>query len=162
LKYYIKQKVFTLKDKFTVKDETGSDIFYVEGEFFSIGKKLHLYTMDGTEQAYIHQKVMSILKRYIVECSGGSAEIVKEFTLLTPKYSVKGPGWTVDGSLTKHDYNICYGRSAVASVKKAWFTWGDSYEIEIADGVDEVLAIAVVLAIDCATSDDGASTSSTS
>jgi len=56
LKYYIKQKVFTLKDKFTVKDETGSDIFYVEGEFFSIGKKLHLYTMDGTEQAYIHRR----------------------------------------------------------------------------------------------------------
>ena len=93
MKYYIKQKVFTLKDKFTIKDESGNDVFYVEGEFFSIGKKLHLYSMDGTEQAYIHQKVLSLLRRYFVERSDGArAEIVKEFTFFTPKYSVNGPG----------------------------------------------------------------------
>ena len=29
-----------------------------------------------------------------------------------------------------------------------WFAWGDTYEIDIADGVDEVMALSVVLIID--------------
>lgn len=35
---YIKQKVFSCADRFTVKDETGVDRYYVEGEFLSLGK----------------------------------------------------------------------------------------------------------------------------
>ena len=37
MKLYIKQKVFSWVDRFTVFDETGADKFYVEGEFFSWG-----------------------------------------------------------------------------------------------------------------------------
>ena len=42
MKLYIKQKVFSWVDRFTVFDETGADKYYVEGEFFSWGKKLHV------------------------------------------------------------------------------------------------------------------------
>lgn len=42
MKLYIKQKVFSCGDKFTVKDEAGHDRYYVEGEIFTCGKKLHL------------------------------------------------------------------------------------------------------------------------
>ena len=34
-------------------------------------------------------------------------------------------------------------------IDKEWFTWGDSYVLEIADPADEILALAVVLTIDC-------------
>lgn len=33
MKLYIKQKVFSLTSKFTVKDEAGNDRYFVEGEF---------------------------------------------------------------------------------------------------------------------------------
>lgn len=39
MKLYIKQKVFTIKDKFTVKDEAGNDKYFVEGKLLSLGKK---------------------------------------------------------------------------------------------------------------------------
>ena len=42
MKLYIKQKVFSWGDKFTVKDATGRDRYYVEGEIFTFGKKLHV------------------------------------------------------------------------------------------------------------------------
>ena len=35
MKLYIKQKVFSWGDKFTVKDEAGRDRYYVEGEIFT-------------------------------------------------------------------------------------------------------------------------------
>ncbi len=55
----------------------------------------------------------------------------------------------VDDELWSHDYTITSNSGIVASISKAWFTWGDSYELDIADGADEISAVALVLAIDC-------------
>ena len=57
MKLYIKQKVFSWVDRFTVFDETGADKYHVEGEFFSWGKKLHVTDLTGREIAFIQQKV---------------------------------------------------------------------------------------------------------
>jgi len=35
---YIKQKVFSLSGKFTVKDQQEKDIYYVEGSFMQVPK----------------------------------------------------------------------------------------------------------------------------
>ena len=61
MKLYIKEKVFTWGDKFTVKDERGNDRYIVEGEVFTWGKKLHVYDMDGNEAAFIKQEVWRFL-----------------------------------------------------------------------------------------------------
>ena len=34
-------------------------------------------------------------------------------------------------------------------IKQKVFSWGDSYELDIADPEDEIVALAVVLTIDC-------------
>lgn len=43
MRLYIKQRAFSWTDKFSIKDEYGEDRYYVEGEFLSFGKKLHVY-----------------------------------------------------------------------------------------------------------------------
>ena len=53
MKLYIKEKVFSWGDKFTVKDENGNDKYLVQGEVFSWGKKLHVYDSVGREVAFI-------------------------------------------------------------------------------------------------------------
>ena len=68
MKLYIKQKVFSWGDKFTVKDEAGRDRYYVEGEIFTFGRKLHVYDMSGREVAFIKQEVWSWMPRYYVFC----------------------------------------------------------------------------------------------
>ena len=35
-RYYIRQKVFSWRDKFSVKDENGEDVFHVEGEIWIV------------------------------------------------------------------------------------------------------------------------------
>ena len=163
MKLYMKQKVFSLKDRFYIKDEQGNDRYYVEGEFFSIGKKLHLYDMNGNELAYIQQKVLTFLPRFFVYINGKEvAEIVKEFTFLKPKYSINGLGWNVEGDFWSHEYSMTNNGRGVASVHKAWFSWGDSYEIDINNAGDEVLTLAVVLAIDAVLSDEAAAANSAS
>ena len=150
MKLYIRQKVFSWGDKFTVKDETGTDKFCVEGEVFSWGKKLHVYDMAGREVAFIKQEIWSWMPRFYVFCGGREiAQIKKEFTLFFPKYSIVGLGWEIHGSFLAHEYQITKAGYQIASISKEWMSWGDSYELNIANPADEIVALAVVLTIDC-------------
>lgn len=150
MKLYIKQKVFSWGAKFTVKDEAGNDRYFVEGEVFSFGRKLHMKDPDGKEVAFIQQKVFSFLPRYFVFVNGEEvAEIVKEFSFLRPKYSIEGLGWEINGDFWSHNYMITKNGNPIVTIQKEWMTWGDSYELDIADPDDETVALAVVLTIDC-------------
>ena len=151
MKLYIKQKVFSWRDRFTVKDETGADRYFVEGELFSWGKKLHVLDAAGNEAAFIQQKVWSFLPRYDVFALGRHiAQIKKEFTFLRPRYTIEGMNWDVEGDFWAHHYEITQSGTPVVSIQKEWFTWGDSYALDIASPQHELYALAVVLAIDCA------------
>ena len=150
MKLYIKEKVFSWGDKFTVKDEYGNDKYWVQGEVFSWGKKLHVYDSVDREVAFIKQEIWSILPRFYVFCGDEKiAEIKKEFTFLFPKYSIQGLGWEIEGKLMAHDYEIIKNGKSIVTISKEWMTWGDSYELNIANPEDEIVALAVVLTIDC-------------
>ena len=152
MKLYIREKVFSWGDKFTVKDALGNDRYVVEGEVFSWGKKLHVYDLAGREVAFIKQEVFSWLPRFYVFCSGRQvAEIKREFSLFFPRYSIEGLGWEINGSFMAYDYDITRAGSTIVRIRKEWMTWGDSYELDIADAADELVALAVVLTIDCVT-----------
>ncbi len=161
MKLYMKQKVFSWVDRFTIRDADENDRYFVEGEFFTWGKKLHLYDAGGSEVAFIRQKLWSFLPRFFVYVDGEqAAEIVKEFTFLKPRYRIEGPGWEVLGDLWGHNYEISERGESIVCVHKAWFTWGDSYELDIRREGDEVKALAVVLAIDCVMDQAAATASS--
>lgn len=149
MELYIKQKLFSWGDKFSIYDVNGNERYYVEGEVFSWGKKLHLYDLSGRELALIRQKWSFMLPTYHIIRNGETvAEVVKEFTFFHQRYSVHGPGWNVEGSFWSHDYQVSRGSQPIVSVSKEWFTLGDAYQLSIAPGADEVLAVAVVLVID--------------
>lgn len=57
--------------------------------------------------------------------------------------------WEIDGSFMAHEYQITRSGQLIVSISKEWMTWGDSYELDIADPADEIVALAVVLTIDC-------------
>ena len=152
MRLYMKEKVFAWGDKCTVKDENGRDKYVVEGEVFTWGKKLHVYNMAGEEVAFIKQEVWSFLPRYYVFCGDRQiAEIKKEFTFFFPKYSIEGLGWEVNGRFLEHEYEITKGGYPIVTISKEWMTWGDSYELSIVNPSDEIVALAVVLTIDCVT-----------
>lgn len=150
MKLYMKQKVFSIGDQFTIWDANGNDRYYVQGELFSFGKKLHINDIHGREQMFIKQKVLSWMPTfYLYRGEQEIGYIKKEFTFFTPKYVVAGLNWEVSGNYFQHDYEISNSGRTIARVSKAWLSWGDSYQIDIADGVDEAVALSVVLAIDC-------------
>lgn len=151
MKLYMKQRVFSWTDRFDIADEQGNTRYYVEGELFSWGKKLHVYNRSGQEVAFIRQKLMAWLPQYFIEINGRTvASVVKEFTFFRPSYRVDGLPWKMQGDLWAHDYVMHNNGRDVMRLSKAWFTWGDSYELEILNPEDELLSLCVTLAVDCA------------
>lgn len=149
MELYIKQKLFSWGDKFSVYDRDGNERYYVEGEVFTWGKKLHLYDLTGRELAFIQEKFSFLRPTFHILRNGQTvAEIVKEFTFFRQRYSVHGPDWSVEGAFWTHDYQVSADGRSIVSVSKEWFTLGDAYQLQIAPDVDEVLALAVVLVID--------------
>ena len=155
MKFYIKQKVFSFGDKFSIYDENGNERYFVKGEVFSFGKKLHLFDLGGNELAFIAQKVFSFLPTYRVFRYGNQvAEVVRNFTFFRQEYTVKGPSWHVQGDFLSHEFALYDNERQVAAVSKEWFTWGDTYAIDIADDADVITALSVVLILDAVMEQD--------
>lgn len=135
----------------------------MEGEIFTLGKKLHVYDANQIERIFIQQKLWTFLPRFFVFVNELQvAEIVKEFTFLKPRYAVLGLNWEVNGNFWAHDYEILSQGRVVVSIKKEWLTWGDTYVLDIADPQDELNALAVVLAIDAVMSQQRSAANSSS
>ena len=150
MKLYIKEHIFTIGDKFSVLDEQGNEKYFVEGEIFTWGKKLHVYDRQGKEVAFIKQELFTFMPCYCVFVGGREiAKVRREFSFFRPRYYVEGLNWEVEGLFWEHDYDVTKNGRNIVSIAKEWMTWGDSYELDIAPEADEIVALAVVITIDC-------------
>lgn len=150
-KLYMKQKIFSLKEKFFIKNEAGEDVYRIEGKLISLGKQLTVYDRTDTEVAFIKQKLFQWLPKFGVMIDGVEvAEVAQQFSFFKPKYTINGIGWSVTGNFWGHDYQVMDGDQVIATIHKAWAAFADSFEIDIMDNVDERTVLAIVIAIDFA------------
>lgn len=140
-------------DDFTIRDGTGEDRFLVDGRAFSFGNKLSFQDMSGNELAFIREKHFSWGPSYVIERPGQGDVVVRKehFTFFHCKFEIDGPGnedFEAKGNFTDHEYSI-EGRDGLsATISKRWFTWTDSYGIEMDDDADAVLLLATAVVID--------------
>jgi uncharacterized protein YxjI len=159
---YIKQKVFSLSGKFTVKDQREKDVYYVEGSFMQIPKTFSIMNTTRDEVALITKKAFSFLPKFFVEVNGREVlTIKKEFSFLKARYTIDGAGIEVHGNWWDMDFQVLQHGEVAGQVSKEWFTWGDSYKIQILDEKMETIMIALVVAIDCVKADQAAASSET-
>ena len=59
MRYVMKQKLFCWGDDFTIKDDAGTDRFFVDGKAFSLGNQLSFQDMQGQELAFIRQRLLA-------------------------------------------------------------------------------------------------------
>jgi len=158
---YIKQKVFSLSGKFTVKDQQEKDVYFVEGSFMQIPKTFSIMNTARDEVALITKKVFSFLPTFFVEVNGREVlTIKKEFSFFKPRYTIDASGIEVQGNWWEMDFDLLQNGEVVGRVSKEWFTWGDSYQVQVLDEAMETIVIALVVAIDCVKADQAAAASS--
>jgi uncharacterized protein YxjI len=153
MRYVMRQKFWSWGDDFTIRDEDGRDVFFVDGRAFSFGEKLSFQDMQGRELAFIAQKLLAWGPTYEISSDGRLAAVVKKelFTLLRCRFTVDVPGpddLEAEGDFLDHEYSFTRGGAVVADVSKRWFTLADTYGIDVAPGESDVLILAAAVVID--------------
>jgi uncharacterized protein YxjI len=153
MRYIMKQKLFSWGSDFYIKDETGRDVFFVDGKAFSFGDKLSFQDLAGNELAFIQQKLLTWGPTYEIYRNGRLFAIVKKelFTFFRCKFTVDVPGpddLEAEGDFIDMEYTFTRGGRRVAMVSKRWFTWADTYGVDIAEGEDDMLILVSTVVID--------------
>ncbi len=151
MKYYVKQKVFSIRDNFTIKDYSQNDVFQVQGKFMSLSNKLELLNMDGSQVLNSKKKLFRFLPLYYIYSNHNEeiAEIKRKLSF-KPKFEVRvgQEEYQVEGSVFAHTFTIKKDDVEVASIIKKVFSFGDSYEIDILEESQKELFLFIVIIID--------------
>ena len=153
MRYIMRERILSWGDDFTIRTADGEDAYYVDGKVFSFGNKLSFNDRQGAQVALIDQKLLSIGPQYEIIRGGETAAVVKKhlFTLFRGRFTVDVPGpddLEAAGDFLDHEYTFERGGREVARVSKRWFSFSDTYGIDIDDGEDDVLILAAAVVID--------------
>lgn len=151
MRFYIKQKVFSFKDKFRIMDDAQKELYTVEGKFLSIQNKLQLLNVNGSQVLNAKKKLFRLFATYEIFTPHGDllAEIKRKFSF-RPKFevNVQGEQLMVEGSLFAHSFGVMKDGREAATIQKKVISWGDTYEIFVDDDLNPELYLFIVIIID--------------
>lgn len=151
MKFYIREKIFSIGDKFSIKDVSGNDVFNVDGKIFSLGNKLRIYDLHKNEIVYIEQKLLKLLPEYNIYLNGNyAAKVKKKFTFFSNRFDIDSNmgNFQIEGDFFAHDFSIVKNDRIVAEINKKWVAFGDTYEIDINEEENYAFILAMVIVID--------------
>jgi len=127
--YYIDGKM-GMRPKAEIKDAADKVVYRVRGQMFGIPKRMHITDGEGNEVADLTAKAFSPIK--------------SRMTLRLRQGAV----WTLEGTLIEKEYSIAVGARPVATITQKWVTIRDAYTLDVAEGIDPALTLAVLWAVD--------------
>jgi uncharacterized protein YxjI len=151
VRYQVRQKIFSFGDNFIIKNEFGDDIFRVRGRIFSLGNKLIIEDIAGHELVYIEQRLFKFLPQYTIYMNEMDvATIKKEISFFKPRFHIESimGNYEMEGDIFSHEFSILKGGRVVAMVSKQWFSFSDTYGVEIDNNEDQAFIMALVIVID--------------
>jgi uncharacterized protein YxjI len=153
--YLIRERFFRLGEDSDITDDQGRPVLHVDGRLLSLHDRLVLRDPDGREVAQVHRKLVALRPTYRITVGGEEAAEVRKhfFTPFGDRFTIDVPGpddLEMQGDLFDHEFTIQRGGRTVATVSKRWFSMRDTYAVDVAEGEDDLLILASVLALDLA------------
>jgi uncharacterized protein YxjI len=159
--YRMRQKLVAIGDDYWIEDDQGRRAFKVNGKAMRIRDTLVLEDPAGTELLKLQERKLHLRDTMSIEDATGRTIATVKKAMVTPlreRFSVDvadGPGMDVQGNIVDHEYHISQGGEEVAEVSKRWFRIADTYGVDVVEGHDDVLVLAVAAVIDTMTHDAG-------
>jgi uncharacterized protein YxjI len=152
MRYLMKQKAWSLRERFNIQNDLGEDVGYLEKAIMAWGDTLVFYDVAGKQVATIKQRMLSWRPTYDIETAAGTSTLEEQrhflaratFTIATPSGNLG-----IEGDWSQHEYFVTNGHaSTIATVSKQWWTWTDTFGVEILPGEDVVLILAATVVVD--------------
>lgn len=143
---YLMSRKWSLTDRFTIADEAGAPQFEVQGRF-GFTQRLSVRDASGAEVAVISQR-SAFSSRYEIQARGRTTT-VRPRGPLGRRFEIESPAGQLEarGNFSGRNYAVARGGATAATVSQQR-TLRERFAIEVADGEDPVLLLAVVLVIE--------------
>ena len=153
MRYIMRQKLFSLGDSFQIKNENGDDAFAVQGKAFSFAKQLSFQDLSGNALLSIEQQLLSWKSTYEITKNDQPVAVVKKelFNVFSYRFSIDLSGSAplqATGNFLDHEYAISRDDQTLATISKQWFSLTDTYGVDVGEGEDDVLILAITVVID--------------
>jgi uncharacterized protein YxjI len=151
--FYLKQKVFSLTDRYKIYDETQKELYEVRSKMLSITNKMEFYRVnDGKVLFHFQKELFHFMSTYILMDGNHEklATVKKKLAILAKKVTVETQNTTyqVEGDFLGHQFSILQNGEEVASLRKKWISWGDAYEISVYKDDQAEFFLALVILLD--------------
>jgi uncharacterized protein YxjI len=160
-RYQMREDLISIGDDFWIENDSGQRLFRGDGKVLRISKTYVFLDMAGNTLCRIKERLLTIKDTMEIEDADGKDMAVIKKALISPlrdRWGVNvrnGPDLDVRGNILDHEYQITQGRQKVAEVSKKWFRLTDTYGVEIAEGQDDILILAIAVAMDAMTHERG-------
>jgi uncharacterized protein YxjI len=132
----------------------------VDGKALRIRKTLEFEDAQGNKLCQIKERLLTIKDSMVIEDPHGRDIAVIKKALIAPlrdRWTVNvrnGPDMAVVGNILDREYAIKQKGRKIAEVSRKWFSITDTYGVEIAEGQEDIIILAVAVAIDMMTHDN--------
>jgi uncharacterized protein YxjI len=152
--YQMRQRLASIGDDFWIENDRRERAYKVDGKALRVRQTLIFEDPAGQELYKIQERMLRIKDSMEIEDAAGRRAAMVKKALITPlreRWTVNvadGPDLEVQGNILDHEYTIGEGRDKVAEVSKKWFRVADTYGVEIGQGQNDALILAVTVCID--------------
>jgi uncharacterized protein YxjI len=154
----MRERLMSIGDDYWIEDESGQRAFLVDGKAMRVRDTWILKNANGDDVAEIRERALSVRDKMKIDLGDRSATVTKRIVGIRDHFKVDvdgGDDLKVHGNIVDHEYEIERDGDKVAEISKKWFRVRDTYGVEIEDGVDPVLILAVTVAVDAMSHDIG-------
>jgi len=150
----MRQRLLSIGDDFWIENDHGQKAYKVDGKALRLRQTLIFEDPTGNELYKIQERMARVRDTMEIEDAGGGRAAMVKKAMITPlreRWSVNvadGPDLNVQGNILDHEYTIGEGRDKIADVSKKWFRVADTYGVEIGQGQNDALILALTVAID--------------
>jgi len=159
-RYKIRQKLISIGDDFWIENQGGDRVFKVDGKALRLRKTLFFEDMSGKKLCKIQERLLAFKDTMAIEDADGHQMAVIKKGLIAPlgdhwTVTVRGgPDLDVQGNILDHEYSINERRKKIAEVSKKWLSLTDTYGVEIDEGQNDILILALAIAMDMMSHDE--------
>jgi len=148
---YLKQKLFSIGDKYNFTDADQKTVFSAKKPALSL-TKIYLNDASDKELYVIQKKLFAFLPKYTVFDSEGKEVLsVKKKFSIKPTFEVsdsEGNAYKIQGDYMAFDFTLTKNDKFLGSVRKKIFSFGDAYELSVDDNENPALFCCFALIID--------------
>ena len=153
MRYLVQERIFSLRADFWIEDEDGNRVFLVDGKALSLRETFELKDAYGNLLILIRKKIFAMRDTMEIENGRGSSRpsARRSSRRFKHRYEIDladGTRLEAVGNFADKDWELKDGHQVIGRISRHWFRIRDTYGVEVEQGVDDALIIAIAICID--------------